>query len=186
MGRFPLLMGHLPEYLNGPSSLFKIPWKQPMKKRPIKRFLNLGPTRISSLIICPRIGSQQFCTKGCMLRAVPLTIHPNGIDVRKIVFRLPLTPKFSQYKTIFVRNEVAKITNLALKLSALYRAIGNCDCDRYRGPCYRAIALFICKGGLCLAQSSSGPPGNNPQSNVDVGDCVRPNVLSCVVLSASM
>ena len=28
-------------------------------------------------------------------------------------------------------------------LSALYCAIGNCDCDRYRGRFYRAIAFFI-------------------------------------------
>ena len=27
MGRFPSLMGRFPEYLNGPFSLLKIPWK---------------------------------------------------------------------------------------------------------------------------------------------------------------
>ena len=41
MGRFPTLMGRFPECLNGPFSLSKIPWKQPIKKRGVKRFLNI-------------------------------------------------------------------------------------------------------------------------------------------------
>ena len=40
MGRFPTLMGRLSECLNGPVSLLEIPWKQPIKKRPIKSFLS--------------------------------------------------------------------------------------------------------------------------------------------------
>ena len=39
MGRFPTLMGHFPKFLNGPFSLLRIPGKQPIKKRGVKRFL---------------------------------------------------------------------------------------------------------------------------------------------------
>ena len=40
MGCFLSLMGRFTKYLSGPSSLLKIPSKQPfLKKRPIKRFL---------------------------------------------------------------------------------------------------------------------------------------------------
>ena len=42
MGCFSTLMGCFPECRNGPFSLSKIPWEQPMEKRGIKRFLIYG------------------------------------------------------------------------------------------------------------------------------------------------
>ena len=46
MGRFPTLMGRFPECLNGPFPSRKSPGKQPIKKRGIKRFLNLQVIRL--------------------------------------------------------------------------------------------------------------------------------------------
>ena len=55
MGRFLTLMGRFfPEYLNGLFSLSKIPWKQPIKKRPMKRFYGSpsGPIKNRVLSLC--------------------------------------------------------------------------------------------------------------------------------------
>ena len=59
-GRFPTLMGRCPECLNGPFSLLKIPGKLPIKKRPIKRFLDCcqkghRPKKIFRELCCSKL-----------------------------------------------------------------------------------------------------------------------------------
>ena len=73
MGRFPTLAGHIPECLNGPFSLLKIHWKQPIKKGGVKRFLieqDVGPR-----LVVRRLSSDLFnfpCFIHQLVRVLPV------------------------------------------------------------------------------------------------------------------
>ena len=72
MGRLSTLMGRFPECLNGPFSRSKIPGKQPIQKRSIKRFLGAIQARKSPLreILGPKIGDLDCRSYKTWLRVV--------------------------------------------------------------------------------------------------------------------